>query len=205
MDEPAPALDVPACLARVALGDEDAARELVRHTHPLVLKLVRAHRARQLTDEDLVQEVYLTMFARLDRYTPREGVPFAHWLSRLAVNTCRDALRAESRRPRLSALSDLSAEAEAWLHSLAGEREPPPGRAHAARELIDVLLAQLRPDDRLVLTLLDLEQRPVAEIAGLTGWSRALVKVRAFRARRRLRTIAEQREQAERRAREQRS
>ena len=60
------------------------------------------------------------------------------------------------------------------------------------RETAEVLereLCRLPPDDRLVLTLLDLEQRSVAEISGLTGWSRALVKVRAFRARLRLKAL----------------
>ena len=180
--------DLPTCLARVACGDEQAAEELVAHTHPMVLKLVRAHRSQYFSDEDLVQEVYLKMFARLDRYSPREAVPFEHWLSRLAVNTCRDALRGESRRPRLSGLSQESqARFEALDHGEAS--------SHAARELVDLLLAQLSPDDRLVLTLLDLEQRPVAEIARLTGWSSALIKVRAFRARRKLRAIAQRREQ----------
>ena len=86
----------------------------------------------------------------------------------------------------------LSPAAEAWLGHLAGERATPAdSEADAARELVDRLLAELSPDDRLVLTLLDLEQRSTAEIAQLTGWSRTLVKVRAFRARRRLRVVAE--------------
>ncbi len=180
--------DLPACLARVARGDEQAAEELVAHTHPMILKLVRAYRSQRFGDEDLVQEVYLKMFAKLERYSPREAVPFEHWLSRLAVNTCRDALRGESRRPRSSGLSP---EAQACFESLdQGEAS-----SDAARELVEVLLAQLSPDDRLVLTLLDLEQLPAAEIARLTGWSRTLIKVRAFRARRKLRSIAQWREQ----------
>jgi RNA polymerase sigma factor (sigma-70 family) len=182
-----PGFDMAACLARVAQGDQAAARALVERLHPLVLRLVRAHRARQLDDDDLVQEVFMTMFARLDRYEPRAGIPFEHWLSRLTVNTCRDVLRAESRRPRLAALSP---DAGAWLASLGDGRAPAHEDALAARELVDALLQRLPPEDRLVLTLLDLEQRPVAEIAALTGWSRTLVKVRAFRARLRLKSAA---------------
>jgi len=185
-----PTLDVSILLARWAQGDPDAATELVLHTHPWVLRWVRAHRSHSFSDEDLVQEVYLTMFAKLDRYSPRDGVPFAHWLSRLTVNTCRDVLRAEVRRPRLVG---LSAQAGEWLESLTSERDVPIAETHAARELVDVLLAELAPDDRLVLSLLDLQQLSVAEIAQLTGWSNTLVKVRAFRARRRLRTLAERR------------
>lgn len=190
-----PALDVGGCLERIARGDRDAAHELVQRTQPLVLKLVRAHRSRQHVEQDLVQEVYLTVFAKLDRYRPRAGVPFEHWLARVAVHTCRDVLRAERRRPADGA---LSAQAGEWLASLRDEREAPAGSELAARELVERLLAELRPDDRLVLTWLDLEQRSVPEVARLTGWSRTLVKVRAFRARRRLRAVAERFSQEER-------
>ena len=60
----------------------DAPRELVEHCQALVWKLVRAHRSRSIPDEDLVQEVFLKLFSRLDRYEPRDGIPFEHWLSR---------------------------------------------------------------------------------------------------------------------------
>jgi RNA polymerase sigma-70 factor (ECF subfamily) len=59
-----------------------------------------------------------------------------------------------------------------------------------AAEAVEHLLAQLSPDDRWVIRLLDLEQKSVAEISQLTGWSRPAVKVRAFRARHRLRKVA---------------
>jgi hypothetical protein len=78
-------LDV-AQLAAVARGEPEAARALVEHCHPLVMRIVRAHRPRTVPEEDLAQEVYLKMFGRLDRYEPREGVPFEHWLSRLAAD-----------------------------------------------------------------------------------------------------------------------
>lgn len=180
--------DITGILARVAQGDEDAARALVEHGTPLVLTICRAHRPRHLAVEDLAQEVFLTMFTRLDRYETRPGIPFTAWLSRLAVNVCLDVLRAESRRPRLT----LGAEAAAWLDALTGGPETTDNAA-AAKELVHELLAELDPADRLVLTLLDLEERPVAEIAELTGWSRTATKVRAFRARRKLKAIAEKR------------
>ena len=174
-----------ACVRRAGDGDQEAAQALVAHTRALVLKLVRAHRLASASDDDLMQEAYLAMFARLHRYEARSSVPFDHWLARLVVNVCRDALRAEHRRPRLQHLSPAAAEQLAALRGGA----PAADDAAAARELVAALLARLPPDDRLVLTLLDLEQRSVAEIAQLTGWSRALVKVRAFRARLRLRAV----------------
>lgn len=179
------------CLARIARGDPDAPRELVEHCQALVWKLVRAHRSRSIPDEDLAQEVFLKLFSRLDRYEPRDGIPFEHWLSRLAVRTCLDALRTERRRPQ-PADSPLSEAAGDWLETLRQDSASPPiDEVLAARELVDALLARLPPKDRLVLTLLDMEERSVAEVSAVTGWSRTLVKVRAFRARRRLRALVE--------------
>jgi RNA polymerase sigma-70 factor (ECF subfamily) len=182
--------DLVACLARVAGRDQEAARELVERYHPLVVRLVRAYRSQAVTEEDLAQEVFQKMFSRLDRYESRDGIPFEHWLSRLAVRTCIDALRAEKRQLCFTrpALSQAAAQ---WLESLHDETQPPVDDALAARELVEALLAHLPPKDRLVLTLLDLEDRSVAEVSDIIGWSRTLVKVRAFRARRRLRTVVE--------------
>ena len=59
-----------------------------------------------------------------------------------------------------------------------------------ARAAVEALLAQLPPDDRLLLTLLSLEERSLQEVAALTGRSRTVLKVRAFRARRRLQHAA---------------
>jgi RNA polymerase sigma-70 factor, ECF subfamily len=192
---PEPMSDMTACVQRAMEGDQQAAQALVVATHALVLKLVRAYRAQTHSDDDLMQEVYLAMFARLDRYQPRAGIPFEHWLSRLAVNVCRDVLRAESRRPRLGGLSPAAANEFEALHNEHGNQSAGHGSsdALAARELVDALLCRLPPDDSLVLTLLDLEQRSVAEISQMTGWSKPLVKVRAFRARLRLRALVHQR------------
>ena len=181
---------MPECLALVRAGDEDAARALVEHLYPLVIKLVRAHRPRRMAEEDLAQEVFMKMFTRLSQYEGRDGVPFEHWVSRVAVTTCLDALRAEMRRPELR-WADLGEGEREWVEFFVGEEPAPtPVDTMGAREAADRLLSFLAPDDRLVLTLLDLEERPVAEISALTGWGQSAVKVRAFRARQKLRKHA---------------
>lgn len=187
---PPDALDVPACLERVRRQDGEAARALVEHLYPLVIKIVRAHRPRRMAEEDLAQEVFLKMFTRLEQYQGREGVPFEHWLSRLAVTTCLDALRAEKRRPEWR-YADLADPEREWLEFFAGEAPATaPTDAMGAREMVDKLISLLPPDDRLVITLLDLQERSIADISALTGWSVSLVKVRAFRARRKMRDHA---------------
>lgn len=178
-------LDVAACLERVRQRDEDAARQLVDHLYPLVIKIVRSHLPRRLAEEDLAQEIYMKVFANLEQY--RGGVPFEHWVSRVAVTTCLDRLRAQKRRPELR-WADLSeTEAEVLDAVLTAENEPHPAQGMAAREIVEKLLDCLGPEDRLVINLLDLEDRSVAEIQEITGWTASTVKVRAFRARMKLR------------------
>jgi RNA polymerase sigma-70 factor (ECF subfamily) len=178
-------LDVAACLARVRRGDDVAARELVTRLYPLVLKIVRAHRPRRVAEEDLAQDIFLKMFSHLDQY--RGEVPVEHWLARIAVTTCLDQLRAQKRRPELR-WADLSEdEAEVLEAVTAAENEPHPATALNAREIVQKLLECLSPQDRMVVTLLDLEERSLAEIRKMTGWNETLIKVRAFRARRKLR------------------
>lgn len=182
-DDP-PELDLVECLRRVREKDQLAARELVEHLYPQVIRIVRAHLPRRVQEEDLAQEVFLKMFSRLGQY--QGNVPFPHWVSRIAVTTCIDQLRAQKRRPELR-WADLSEqETEVLDKSLHNAGDRAPDEDVAARELLHRLLGELKPEDRLVIQLLDLEQRSVAEISQLTGWNTTLVKVRAFRARRKL-------------------
>ncbi len=176
--------DLAGCLDRVRRRDQTAARDLVEHLHPLVIRIVRAHLPRRVSEEDLAQDIFLKMFTRIDQY--QGTVPFTHWVSRIAVTTCIDQLRAQKRRPELR-WADLSERETDVLDSvITNENDVAPDDALAARELVHKLLEQLKPEDRLVIQYLDLEQKSVAEISALTGWNQTLVKVRAFRARRKL-------------------
>ncbi|MCX6944805.1 MAG: sigma-70 family RNA polymerase sigma factor [Opitutales bacterium] len=188
--------DLVGCLARVRQRDQAAARALVDHLYPLVARIIRAHLPRRVAEEDLAQDIFLKMFHRLEQY--QGVVPFAHWVSRIAVTTCIDQLRAQQSRPEFR-WADLSAnECDVLEAVLTDERDVATGDALAAHELVHKLLDQLKPDDRLVIQLLDLEQKTTAEIAALTGWSQSLVKVRAFRARRKLQKLFRELEQQER-------
>jgi len=180
-DEP---FDLAGCLDRVRKRDQVAARDLVEHLHPLVIRIVRSHLPRRVAEEDLAQDVFLKMFSRLEQY--KGEVPFTHWVSRIAVTTCIDQLRAQKRRPELR-WADLSeTETQVLDAVITNENDVAPDDAVAAKELIHKLLELLKPEDRLVIQYLDLEQKSIAEISELTGWNPTLIKVRAFRARRKL-------------------
>ena len=181
--------DWAALLDGVRQRDQAAARDLVERLYPLVRKIVGAHRPRQMAEEDLCQEVFLSVFADLEQY--RGAVPFEHWVSRVAVHTCIDHLRRQRARPEIR-WADLSeAEAESLQAMLADQAEPSPEHVTATRELVGKLLDGLDPQDRLVIQWMELEERSVNEVAVLTGWSKTLVKVRAFRARRKMRKALE--------------
>src|SRR5436309_840063 len=187
MDQSMPeaGLDMVACVERVRQSDEEAARALVCELYPLVMKIVRSRLPRRTDEEDLAQMVFAKIFAHLEQYSGT--VPFEHWVSRVAVNTCLNALRAERCRPELR-LADLTEdEAEVIEKVVAIAKEPDPSQQVAARELAHKMLETLSPKDRLILTLLDLEERSVEEVRQQTGWNASLIKVRAFRARMKLR------------------
>jgi RNA polymerase sigma-70 factor (ECF subfamily) len=182
--------DLAQCLAGARRGEPEAARTLVEQLYPLVIRIVRSHLPVRAAEEDLAQEVFLKLFSRLDQYHERAGIPFEHWVSRLAVRTCLDALRAERRRPEVR-WSDLSDEQSAWLEfMLLDDAAAPAASPASAREVVDLLLSQLPPAAGLIIRLLDLEGKSVKEISQLTGWNQPLIKVRAFRARQKLRQLA---------------
>lgn len=190
------AFDYAACLARVRTRDQGASRELVTQLYPQVIRIVRSHLPRRVAEEDLAQDIFLKMFTRLEQY--QGNVPFPHWVSRIAVTTCIDQLRAQKRRPEFRWADLPENQAEVLDNIMSDDREAAPGDALAARELVNRLLGQLKPDDQLVIRMLDLEQKTLAEISAQTGWNQTLIKVRAFRARRKLQKLFEELRKEER-------
>ena len=181
-----PDFDLLECLERVRRRDEVASRALVAHLWPLVSKLVHAHLPRQEAPEDLMQDVFLKVFTRLEQF--RGEVPFEHWVSRICISTCVDRLRAQQRRP-VSCWSDLSEEQQAMLEGLTANAGPDERSDTLAWEVLAQLLERLAPQERLVIQLLDVEQKSVAEVCDLTGWNSGVVRIRAFRARQKLKSM----------------
>lgn len=171
-------------VARTLRQDEEAARELVRTLYPLVARLVRAHRPARSAEEDLCQMIFIKVMRKLSQFSGK--VPLEHWVSRIAINTCINQIKAEKARPELRE-ADLSEEQAALVRNMAAtEEELAPGQQIASRELVEQLMKVLKPAERLVIDLLYLQQRSIAEIQKIAGWSGALVKVRAFRARQKM-------------------
>jgi len=172
-------------LVKAALQhDDEAARALVRQLYPLVSKLVRAHRPRRTAEEDLSQMIFIKVFQKLSQFSGK--VPLEHWVSRIAINTCLNQIESEKIRPELR-YADLSEEEQAVVENLAtSSSELAPDQRFASRQLVEHLLAALKPVERLAIDLLYLQGRSVEEIRKITGWSVALIKVRAYRARQKM-------------------
>ena len=167
-------------IAAVLRGDAASFEPLVAKYSPRVFATARRYARRESEVEDIVQEVWSKAFRRLPSF--RGEAPFEHWLMRVAVRTCYDFLR-EHQRNRESNFTDLTGPENDWLESFVRAPDQVSDTAEAARQLVERLLAMLSPPARLVITLLEIEDRSLKEISDLTGWSVPLVKVRAFRAR----------------------
>jgi RNA polymerase sigma-70 factor (ECF subfamily) len=167
-------------LVKAALsGDDEAFAELVRRHKRKVFAIVARFVRNNYELDDVCQDIFVKVYQNLRRY--RGDAPFEHWVSKIAVNACYDALRKQRRREREVPLEDVTF----WLQDPACEEV----RSDEAAKVLRRALAELRPEDRLVVTLLSLEERSIREVSALTGWSEAKVKVRAFRARKELRRI----------------
>jgi RNA polymerase sigma-70 factor (ECF subfamily) len=181
-------------LARLAGdGDESAFAEIMRRYSPRVFRFAsRYFRQRELVEE-AAQEVFLKAFTQLGSFEGRGSME--GWLTRITTNTCLNMLRSSKRKPELT-VSDLTDDEGAWLDEhLAGagiERHQSSERSLVAADLAGRVLETMSADDQLVLMLVDGEDTPVKEVAEMTGWSVSKVKVRALRARRKMRKAVEQ-------------
>jgi RNA polymerase sigma-70 factor, ECF subfamily len=181
-----PLLDDAALIDQITQGNAEAANALVERLRPTILKCIRRRLPRWMDEEDLMQNVFAKIFSHLHQFSG--SVPLEHWVSRIAINTSLNQIDHEAVRPELR-MSDLSEE-----HEIVLENRPQTGETadelNYAREAIELLMAQLKPDERLIITLLHLEQRSTQEISQLTGMSISLVKVKAFRTRHKMKRFS---------------
>jgi RNA polymerase sigma-70 factor, ECF subfamily len=173
-------IDDAALALAASQGDQRAFANLVNRHKPGVFRLVSRFCHDPAGMEDLAQEIFVKAYLNLGAL--RNGAVFKGWLHRIAANTCIDWLRrGKAESGVLDGLED----------SLPDERDQARAAAREARQRLEVAMSVLAPTDRRLLVLLGLEEKSVEEVAELTGLSRVNVKVRAFRARRKLRAFLE--------------
>ena len=128
--------------------------------------------------------IFIKVFQKLSQFSGK--VPLEHWVSRIAVNTCLTQIESEKVRPELRH-ADLTEDEEAVVKNLAvSSEELAPDNRLASRQLVEHLLEFLKPVERLIIDLLYLQGRSIEEIHRITGMGVAAIKVRAFRARQKM-------------------
>jgi len=175
---------------RIRGGASDDFAELVwRHQSHVFAILYRYERDHQRL-EDLAQETFLKAWRGLGQFDGR--APFQHWLSKIAVRAALDHVRRQQRHRNEIALPELGDDALEWLHMDDDKNEL---QTNQAREILEVAMRELSPAERVVITLQEIEGRSVKEISALTGSSSVAVRVRAMRARAKLKKALEELEQ----------
>jgi RNA polymerase sigma-70 factor (ECF subfamily) len=169
-------------VAAACRGDDVSFAGLVGRHKRRVFRLA-ARFARDSDElEDICQNVFIKMYENLSAF--RQDAPFEHWLTKIAVRVCHDALR--SRRHEKNQISFDTMPTE--FADNAGDTE---SELRQTRQFLRYAMSKLSPDEQLVITLLELEEFSVREASAVTGWSEANVKVRAHRARQALKRIVE--------------
>jgi RNA polymerase sigma-70 factor (ECF subfamily) len=171
-------------------GNKEAFEELIlRHQHR-VFAVARGILKRQEDVEDISQQVFVKAYFSLKRFDQRAA--FTTWLYKITVNECWDLLRKKKVRP-LVFEAELSEEQGRQYASSENQTNDVPDVSDklAARERVEQLLGYLEERDRLMLVLKEVEGFSVEEIAEVLNLNANTVKVRLFRARRRIVKMAQ--------------
>ena len=173
-------------LERIRNGATDDFAEIVQRHQPRVFAILHRYERDSQKMEDLSQETFVKAWRALGQFDGR--APFEHWISRIAVRTALDHLRKEKRQQNEIGLPELGEDALDWLHSDDGKNELD---SRAAAEILELAMRELSPADRVVITMQEIEGRSVKEICAATGSSSIAVRVRALRARAKLKQALE--------------
>ncbi len=171
-------------IRRAQEGDDAAFNELVRRYRKRILGTIARLIGRPEDVEDVGQEVFVRLYFSLDQL--RTAEVFEPWLYRLTVNAAYDYLRKQRRRAE-SRMADLSEEQVLLADASAGARVSHEQQRRAKlREFVQALLAEVSVEDRILLTLKEVEGLSLKELEKVYGVNENALKVRLFRARQRV-------------------
>jgi RNA polymerase sigma-70 factor (ECF subfamily) len=173
-------------IRQVVDGNINAFESLLARHKDLVLRIVKRHVPYNEV-EDVAQSSFIRIFKALGAFKGKGE--FKQWLSAITVRTCYDYWRKAYRSKEIS-MSSLTEKHCNWLEKVISDISDSDiqdkGRQKEAAELLDWALANLSPEDRMIVELVYLEGLTGKEAADLLGWSLSNVKVRAFRSRKKL-------------------
>lgn len=173
-------------IERAQQGDHEAFARLLQLHQRRVFSVITNLLRRPGEVEDLAQQVFLKVYLALPRFDFRAA--FSTWLYRITVNECLDHLRRQ-RALKAPARREVQFEDPADLEQVlatATEGSADPERRASLKDLVEKLFARLPAEDRVLLSLREVEGFSVEEIAATLKLNENTVKVRLFRARQRL-------------------
>ena len=167
-------------------GQKEAFAPLVEAYQRKIFSIV-FHLVRRRNDvEDIVQEIFMKAFAAIESYNSQSS--FGTWINRIAVNHCYDYLRRQ-RSSRVTYFWEMSEEGQRQIET--HTQSPEEGGLDSAEklalgDLVNKLLGRAPAEDRVILTLKEIEDKSVEEISEILGLKLSTVKVRLHRARKRM-------------------
>lgn len=178
-------------LAESALAGDHAAFEQIFDRHKrLVAAVASRYFSQPQSIEDVIQTTFTKVYVEMKNFRGGHDLSLAGWIAAIARNSCLDLLRLQKRRPELSLDDEPGAGIPISLLEN-GYAEAVEEKTVVDRDLADKLLGSLDPDDRALLQMLYIDETSVREAAEFFGWSVAKVKVRAWRARGKLKKIVD--------------
>lgn len=170
---------------RAQAGDAQAFNEIVHAYRRRIFGTVSRLIGRPEDVEDVAQEVFIRLYYSLDQL--RSPEVFEPWLYRLTVNAALDYLRKRRKRKLESRVADLSEQQVMMADAAAGSKAEVDEKEKARiRELVDSLLSGVSEEDRLLLTLKEVEGLSLKDLEKIYGVNENALKVRLFRARQRV-------------------
>lgn len=171
-------------IERARTGDAAAFNQMVLAYRRRILGTISRLIGRPEDVEDVAQEVFVRLYYSLDQL--RTAEVFEPWLYRLTVNASYDYLRRAKRRNE-SRMADLSEQQVMMADSVASSRQEGEDRQRGqVREFMDALFSHVSEQDRLLLTLKEVEGLSLKELEGIYNVNENALKVRLFRARQRV-------------------
>ena len=174
-------------IQQVLDGDIDQFEQLIAKYEKRVFSMV----AKRIPPQDhgaVAQDIFLNIFRSLDKFALER--PFENWLTIIAIRNCHDYWRRHGRKQQL-VMETPQAKPVAWFEMVEAVNALAEFKNEIAQrdkiELVDKLLRQLKPDDRLMIELIYFEDLPLQAVADAMAWKLSKVKVRAMRARKRMR------------------
>ncbi|QTA82924.1 RNA polymerase sigma factor, sigma-24 family [Desulfonema limicola] len=179
-------------IEQIVRGNINAFEIILKKYETHVLNILKKHLPYEQVEET-AQEVFIRVYNSLPGF--KQKSTFKHWISSIAVKTCYDFWRKQYKTKEV-AVASLSEKQqnrmEMILSDQAGQYFKEEELKNETRELLDLALSKLSPENRMVIELTYLEGLSIKQTASLLGWSSANVKIRCFRSRKELNKIMKQ-------------